>query len=174
MDRERRVSPEDPGTVTPSLLAAYRAAHYVVPLGGRICRFQVDLDPPAVLATWLAEYGPAGWLSAFNPGSRRLPLLENLVRHDALWRRLRTEGHTAFAGYAEDPAGEWPDEASFLVPSIDLHRLQRLARDFGQLAFLRLVPDRPPRLWLTDPSGARPAPGRTRGGRGAGGGSGGS
>lgn len=166
--------PEHPGALTPALLAAYRAAHYVVPLGGRICRFQVDVDPPPVLAAWLAEHGPAGWLSAFNPGSRRLPLLENLARHDALWRRLRAEGYTALAGYAEDPAGEWPDETSLLVPAIELHPLHRVALDFGQLAFLRLAPEGPARLWLTDPSGVQPAPGRTRGDRGANGGTGGS
>ncbi|TVP85057.1 MAG: DUF3293 domain-containing protein [Thioalkalivibrio sp.] len=142
----------------PALLAAYRAAEYVTPVGGRVCRFQVDRPTPAPLGAWLDAEGPAGWLSAFNPGSRPLPILENLERHQALWDRLQDEGLTASAGYAADPAGVWPDETSLLVFAIGLARLNRLALEFGQLAFLWLEPGEPARLWLTGPSGGRPAP----------------
>jgi len=150
----------------PALLAAYRAAEYVVPIGGRFCRFQIGRPTPPALSAWLAAEGPAGWLSAFNPGSRQRPILENLARHDSLWRRLQAEGFTALAGYAADPTGVWPDETSLLVPAIDLQRLNRLAFEFGQLGFLWLEPGQPARLWLTGPSEGCPAPaGRIRGGR---------
>lgn len=142
----------------PALLAAYRAAEYVVPVGGRVCRFRVDRPVPVPLGAWLDAEGPAGWLTAFNPGSRQLPILENLNRHQALWRRLQAEGLTASAGYAGDPAGIWPDETSLLVPAIGLARLNRLAREFGQLAFLWLEAGEPARLWLADLSGGRPVP----------------
>jgi hypothetical protein len=144
---------ERPGVPDPVLLAAYRNAEYVVPIGARLCRFRPDRPAPGPLDTWLADNGPAGWLSAFNPGSRRLSALDNLRRHDALWRRLRSEGRTALAGYAADPAGAWPDETSLLVPGIGLERLNRLALDFGQLAFLWLEPGQPVRMLLADPSG---------------------
>ncbi len=161
--------------VDSALLAAYRAAEYVIPIGGRICRFQVDRPTPPALVAWLAAEGPAGWLSAFNPGSRQLPVLENLVRHESLWKRLQAEGLTALAGYAGDPEGVWPDETSLLVPAIGRQRLNRLALEFGQLGFLWLDPGQPARLWLTDPAGGRPAPaGHIRGAHGAGAGNGGS
>lgn len=149
---------ETPTAPDPALLAAYRAAEYVIPVGGRVCRFRVDCPMPAPLAAWLDAEGPAGWLSAFNPGSRQLPILENLRRHQALWHRLQAEGFTASAGYAADPAGTWPDETSLLVPGIGLPRLNRLALEFGQVAFLWLEPGKPARLWFTDPSSGRPAP----------------
>ena len=145
---------ERPGVLDPALLAAYRAAEYVVPIGARLCRFRPDRPAPAPLAAWLADNGPAGWLSAFNPGSRRLSILDNLRRHDALFRRLRSEGRAALAGYAADPAGEWPDEPSLLVSGIGLERLNRLALDFGQVAFLWLESGQPVRMLLADPSGA--------------------
>nr|WP_296747520.1 DUF3293 domain-containing protein [Thioalkalivibrio sp.] len=144
---------ERPGVPDTALLAAYRAAEYVVPIGARLCPFRADRPAPGPLDAWLADNGPAGWLSAFNPGSRRLPILDNLRRHDALWRRLRSQGLPALAGYAVDPAGEWPDETSLLVPGIGLERLNRLALDFGQVAFLWLEPGQSVRMLLADPSG---------------------
>jgi len=148
---------ERSGVSDPVLLAAYRNAEYVVPMGARLCRFRPDRPAPAPLAAWLADNGPAGWLSAFNPGSRRLSILDNLRRHGALFRRLRLEGRTALAGYAADPAGAWPDETSLLVPGIGLERLNRLALDFGQVAFLWLEQGQPVRMLLADPSGPLPA-----------------
>lgn len=166
---------EQPAELDPELLAAYRAAEYVVPIGGQLCRFQIDQPTPPALTAWLAEEGPAGWLSAFNPGSRQLPILENIARHESLWRRLRAEGFPALAGYAADPEGVWPDETSLLIPGIDLQRLSRLALEFDQLGFLWLEPGQPARLWLTAPSGGRPAPsGRIRDARDGGDGTGGS
>lgn len=145
---------------------AYLAAEYVVPLGGRLCRFRAGVLPPEPLASWLGEHGPAGWLSAFNPGSRRLPVLENLRRHQRLWGRLRDLGVAAWVGYAVDPAGEWPDETGFLVPGIGLPQLNRVALDFGQAAVLWLQPARATQLLFCQPDGPcdaeavgeRPAP----------------
>ena len=166
---------EKSSDLDPELLAAYCAAEYAVPIGGQLCRFQIDRPTPPALTAWLATEGPAGWLTAFNPGSRQRPILENLSRHESLWRQLQTEGFTALAGYAADPEGVWPDEPSLLVPAIGLQRLNRLAQEFGQLGFLWLESGQPARLWLTGPSDGRPVPGgRIPGGRDADAGTGGS
>lgn len=142
------MSSKVPAVVDPALLAAYRAAEYVVPVGTRVCRFRVDCPVPEPLATWLHERGPAGWLTAFNPGSRSLAILDNLRRHEVLWQILQAEGFEAFPGYASDPTGAWPDETSLLVPGIPIERLHRLAREFGQIAYLWLEPGRPPRMFV--------------------------
>lgn len=152
MDADSRSNPD------PALLAAYRAAEYVIPLGGSWCRFRIDQPMPPALTAWLDSEGPAGWLSAFNPGSQPLPILDNLARHVALWRRLQAQEFTALAGYAADPKGLWPDETSLLVPAIDLHGVNRIAFEFGQIGFLWLQPGQPARLWLTGASEGRPAP----------------
>jgi len=136
----------------PALLAAYRAAHYVVSIEGAIFRLQVDRPLPEPVAQWLRPYGTAGWLSAFNPASQRLPILENVRRHQALWARLCSAGFEPLVGYATDPAESWPDETSLLVPAIDRDQLHRLAHDFGQAAYLWLDPDHPPELVLTTPA----------------------
>lgn len=138
-----------PAPLGPALLAAYRAADYVVPVGTRVCRFRVDHPVPEPLAAWLLEHGSAGWLTAFNPGSRPLAILNNLQRHEALFQLLRGEGFEVFPGYASDPAGAWPDETSLLVPGIGLKRLHRVAKEFGQIAYLWLEPGRHARMLLT-------------------------
>jgi len=140
-----------------ALREAYLAAEYVLPLGGRLCRFRAGAPPPEPLASWLDEHGPSGWLSAFNPGSRRLPILENLRRHQRLWERLRGLDVPAWVGYAVDPAGHWPDEPAFLVPGIGLPQLNHLALDFGQAAVLWLQPARATRLLFCQPEGPRDA-----------------
>jgi hypothetical protein len=140
----------------PTLLAAYRAAEYVVPIGSRICRFRIGEPVSEPLGRRLDEHGAAGWVSAFNPCSRPLPLLENLQRHQRLWQHLRAEGLAALVGYSADPEGRWPDETSLLVPEITVERLNQLALNYGQLAFLWLEPGQPPRMWLAHPDGPRP------------------
>ncbi|AGA31852.1 hypothetical protein TVNIR_0139 [Thioalkalivibrio nitratireducens DSM 14787] len=142
----------------PALLAAYRAAEYVVPIGSRVCRLRIGQPVPESMQQWLAARGGAGWISACNPGSRPLTLLENLRRHQDLFRCLQAEGFDALVGYATDPAGQWPDETSLLVPDIALERLNRLALDFGQVAFLWLERAQPPRMWLADPGDPLPDP----------------
>ncbi|HSM28590.1 MAG TPA: DUF3293 domain-containing protein [Thioalkalivibrio sp.] len=144
---------EDTPVPDPALRDAYLAAEYVVPLGGRLCRFRANAPPPEPLASWLHEQGPSGWLSAFNPGSRRLPTLENLRRHQRLWQRLRDLGLAAWVGYAVDPAGDWPDETGFLVRAIRLPVLNRLALEFGQAAVLWLQPARDTQLLFCQPEG---------------------
>lgn len=93
--------------------------------------------------------GSAAWLTAFNPQSQSLPLLDNVRRHQALWHWLCQRHYTALAGYAADPLGVWPDEVSLLIPGMELQVAHALAGFWQQNAFLWLVQGEPVQLiWV--------------------------
>jgi Protein of unknown function (DUF3293) len=158
---------------TAGLAAAYRRAIYRVerPEGAidlRIGRRSARLE------RWLRgmAVGRWGFVTAVNPGSRRLPDLENERRLGRLGERLRALGHRLVPGVGLDPDGAWPDEPSFLVLEAEEAALSEVAGEFGQAAFVAGETDGPARLvWVAPcdrPEGALRRPNRaprTRGRR---------
>lgn len=135
--------------VDASLDRAYKAADYVLPSGRGACRFRIGECSPLCLDDWLSDVGSAAWLTAFNPQSRPLSLLDNLRHHQLLWQWLRQRGYTAVAGYASDPLGVWPDEVSLLIPGMEFQVAQDLAESLQQNAFLWLIKGEPVQLiWV--------------------------
>lgn len=145
-----------------ALEAAYRATVYrVTPTDGvsfdlRVGRRSAPLD--ALLGatgqtTWC-------WLTAVNPGSRRLGARANAARLAALDRDLAALPLAVVAGVALDPAGRWPPEPSRLVLGLDAEGGRGLALRFGQRAFLTGELGGPAHLeWTHDP---RPTPKRPK------------
>ena len=139
-----------------TLAPIYRSAIYSVLVGPVWCPFRVDELPPFALAQWLEAKGGSCWLTAFNPGSRALSSLENLVRHQALWTLLKQHEPAAklgsiLVGYGADPAGLWPDETSLLVANLAPEQAAHYALQFGQAAFLYLQAQKPVQLlWTCD------------------------
>jgi len=132
----------------------YRAAIYRVLLGASWHSLQVNQIPPDALGDWLDRCGGGSWLTAHNPGSRKLSPLENVVRHQALWQVLGSLLPAAgreqvLVGYAADPAAIWPDEIGLLIPGLQPAVATELARQFGQAAFLYLAPQEPVQLLWT-------------------------
>jgi hypothetical protein len=123
-------------TYDPALDAAYRATVYyaTVPLARnarlalRIGQCHPELD------AILRRIGARHWayLSACNPGSQRLGAVANAVRSTLL---IRLTGRH-WPGEAIADAGDWPPEASVLLPGTELWRAHSLAVAFGQNAFL--------------------------------------
>jgi hypothetical protein len=66
----------------------------------------------------------------------------------ALEAALDALGHPRLAGRAEDPAGIWPGEPSFLVFGVRERDARGLAERFGQNALLHAGADGVPRLVL--------------------------
>lgn len=137
------------GTVDMALADAYRATDY-----------HVDAAPPVVLRIGrreaaadrlLAAHGvaTAAFLTAWNPASRTTPPAEN----DAAQARLRAD--LAAGGYATLPGrglgrdGLWPPEESVLALGIDRSTAIRLARAYGQNAFVWLARQAAPELVWT-------------------------
>ena len=121
----------------PALDAAYRATRYVVglPAGEVIVRIG---ETSAALDRWLAAEGATvwAWLTADNPGSRRLPEAENAIRRAALDDALARAGWRGCRARAvpDDPA--WPEEHGVLVPGLPRDAACGLAASFGQLAIV--------------------------------------
>ncbi len=118
-------------------LEAYRRTLYRVRIGAsrtieiRVGRRTAELD------RLLFDAGKRRWafLTACNPGARRLGPSENGSRTRALRRALRAGRHMCFPGTGGADSGGWEEE-SFLVLGIALRDAERLRRRFRQDAFV--------------------------------------
>ena len=143
------------------LVAAYRRAIYRVERPEGAIDLRVGRRS-ARLESWLHGLRVRRWgfVTAVNPGSRRLSDAENELRLGRLEGRLLALGHRLVPGVGLDPDGAWPDEPSFLVLEAGEAVLSEVAGEFGQAAFVAGETGRPARLvWVAPPG--RPA-GRLR------------
>jgi hypothetical protein len=104
----------------------------------------------------------SAFLSACNPGGRLQCAADNAAAHARLRELLRTRGYAVLAGFGADPAGEWPGEASWLVPGVGLDEARKIGRAFGQHGILYAGVDAVPRLVLLDDLPPRPLSGAER------------
>ncbi len=133
--------------MTPELRESFLNTRYALQLPTGGVNLAVDQHCPQLnelLRT--AGCDSAVWLTAFNPGSRLHTDAQNHAAQAILEARLLRGGYTLFPGIAVDPAGEWPPEPSLLAPGVPITDAMRIARDFGQLAFLWFGADAVPRL----------------------------
>lgn len=144
----------DPGAGADArLAAAYRAARYRVDAPGgelvlRVGRRSRRLD--ALLAALGARR--FAWLTAVNPGSRRLSERDNARRLAHLDAEIARRGWRALPGASRDPQGHWPDEPSRLLLDVDAETARALARQLGQNALLVGSCGEPVRLlWVAAP-----------------------
>ena len=115
------------------LEAAYRRTTYAA---GLSLRLRVD-EPHPFLDDMLAFRGLEEWayLTAWNPGSKPLPLEENMQRQDALRARLKGRWPTV-EGAATSDDGSWEPEESLLVLGIPRDEALALAKELEQTAIL--------------------------------------
>jgi len=149
MQRMADPSPaDDPGK---ALAAAYLATDYHVcqsPLGPFTIRCG-EPSPPATAL--LAEQAVGQWafITAENPGSVPLPREANAERMRQLRAAVEAAGYRHYPGFGQDPAGDWPAEASLLVLGIEEAAAAALGRHFGQRAIVAGRRDEPAGLvWL--------------------------
>ena len=127
------------------LEASYRATTYRAdtPDGPLSIRVGERCGP---LDDLLRDRGFDCWVfvTAHNPGSRRLDPAENACRHANLV--AATAGHETFDGESIADAGDWPPEWSLLVLGIDKAAALALGRRLGQNAVLLARRDESARL----------------------------
>lgn len=131
----------------------YRRAFYRADAGGgNEIEIRVGKRTPA-LDDLLGREGKRRWafLTACNPGARRLGAAKNRVRTNALKSSLRSRGFLLFEGRSGSDAGDWIEEASFLVVGIARREADRLRRRFGQDAFVTGLRGGVARLWPAGP-----------------------
>ncbi|HEX7815429.1 DUF3293 domain-containing protein [Dyella sp.] len=117
------------------LLAAYRATAYRVRLAnGGWAALRIDRAVPAALASLLADQ-PWGFITAWNPHSRKLALHDNRVAQRQLLRQLRLLGGITRIRAGVGVGLGWR-EPSLLVVGIHVTELDMLAREFQQNAYV--------------------------------------
>lgn len=129
------------------LLRAFRETRYHGP--GFVARAGVTC--PA-LRRWMRSAGAesAAMLTAWNPGARARRAAENRRQQARLLKALRAlQPLRVKPGRNVDPRGAWPTEPSLWVLGLTRSQLDRLARAFGQRAYLYSGPSGRPRLrWI--------------------------
>ncbi|HEY2250326.1 MAG TPA: DUF3293 domain-containing protein [Planctomycetaceae bacterium] len=135
-----------------SLLAAYKATNYCVDdaTSGPF-HFRIGECCPA-LDRLLSETGFNDWvyITACNPGSRRLSDAENARRMDELEARLHALPCVIYHGRGVGTIGDWPPEPSLLVQGLSENQGLDLGRSFGQAAIVAGRRGEPARLvWVT-------------------------
>jgi hypothetical protein len=96
----------------------------------------------------LERAGASKWafITAWNPGSERLPESENARRQVQLAAMLHADGYRCLPGEGIGPDGTWPAEESLFVMAIAEREARRVGRAFGQLAIVAGVAGGPAEL----------------------------
>ncbi len=86
----------------------------------------------------LARFSAEAWayITAFNPGSRRLSADENQRRQRQLCATVDELGYATLRGQGIGDVGEWPAEESILIIGIGEPMARTLGQRFGQNAIL--------------------------------------
>lgn len=123
--------------ISAELALAYRSTSYVAdtPKGEIIIRIG---SASALMDELLADKRVREWafLSASNPGSKKLTETENSGRYEKLRSVLIELEKEFFEGYSRADDGGWPDEKSALVIGISLNEALEIGKRFGQLAIV--------------------------------------
>lgn len=120
----------------PELLAAYRAALYVVFADPELV-IRVGVHDPKV-DRWLERRNAkaAAYLTAANPGSEIRSTQENQRSAAELQLALHRRGYRTISGESRDPIGIWPNEPSLLALDLPRDDAQAFGRLHGQNAFV--------------------------------------
>ena len=119
--------------MTGPLLQAYMSARYEIELDGGRLRLRIGEPAPALERAWPGAC--YALLTAFNPGSRRLPDAANRAADAALRTDLAAAGLRCLRSHSSDGKGRWV-EPGWLVAGLDAEAADRLARRYGQAAIL--------------------------------------
>jgi hypothetical protein len=127
--RQRRVV--NRSTLEPS----YRATTYRIDAPEGPIRLRIGQPSPA-LDRLLGALPAAQWafVTAHNPGSRRLGTQANQRRHAALKQEIDQRALRHYPGQGVGDCGTWPPEESFLIVGINEETAIALGRQFGQAA----------------------------------------
>jgi hypothetical protein len=124
-------------SISDELRAAYLRCIYCVFTSAGELEIIVNTASSA-LDELLAVHGvaAAAFITASNPASRRLDDVANATRNEALLVDVEAAGFSYLRGEGRDPAGEWQSEQSLLVLGIATADATRLARRYGQNAYV--------------------------------------
>jgi len=132
--------------ISEGLLAAYKAARYVV-YADQEPVFFIGEHCPELDELLEAENAEcAAFLTAFNPHGLRAHDDTNWGATARLMEAFDSLDYEIYIGESNDPEGEWPHEPSFLILGIPRAEAAALGRRFGQLAIVYAEKGRAPEL----------------------------
>jgi hypothetical protein len=123
--------------VDPALVMLYRRTSFVVraPKG----RFVLSIGARSrALDDLLTEYevSSCAFITAWNPGSKRLSDDHNRERHEHLLKEIQNLGHLFLEGYGVSEDEAWPPETSLLIVGITQETAEELGQRFDQNAIV--------------------------------------
>ena len=133
-----------PDKVRAYMATDYRLGHLQTDIVLNIGKFSVPLAELFVES----EVDCGAFLTAFNPFGTQQPDVLNEVAHEALVRRLTTEGVSIIEGFGGEPASAWPLEKSCFALGLGLEDARSIGVDFNQDAIVWIGPDAIPQLIL--------------------------
>jgi len=125
-------------TISPSLVRAYRNAHYFVHHGEEVYLLKVG-EVNHALSDLFNTYGAtsAAFLTAYNPHSQMRTESENQAAHQKLIAELTQAGIEMIEGFGTDPHDNcWDVEPSVLALGLSRSHAEQLADQYSQNAFL--------------------------------------
>jgi hypothetical protein len=128
--------------VSDEMDAAYRATTYTVYLpsgNGETKNLELRVGHHSAALDQLLDHHHCdewAFISAANPGSRRLPEAVNAERYRQLHDTVCQLNLPYFAGSGIPDMPGWPAEPSLMVLGISLNQAQNIASHFGQRAIL--------------------------------------
>lgn len=137
-------------TLDPALTVAYREADYVVYDEHSSIVTRIDRPSPP-LANLLAARGAAGaaLLTACNPRSQELAMVDNVARQQQLCGELRRLQLNWLSAVGRSADGQW-QEASLLALDLPSDQAMALCRQFEQHAWVRYDAEGRGQLVVTD------------------------
>lgn len=131
------------------IAAAFRAADYIVGAGDAAYRVRIGHRHP--MLDERVGHRPWAIVTACNPGARRRDDDANRVSDAALRRQLDALAPSLLIRCTNrDPAGDWPDEPSWLFAPADAETADALAAAHSQAAIVFGRPGEPASLRFVD------------------------
>ena len=76
------------------------------------------------------------YITAHNPGSRRMSAKDNDLRNQRLLTRIERQGYSYLKGEGVGGDSDWPPEESYLIIGLSRSDAIRLGSEFGQNAIV--------------------------------------
>ena len=149
MDGLADLLPKDRSAIPADVLRAYRETDYRAGTGAAAIRLRIDERADALARLYdTSGQRCALFITACNPFGEPHGVHDNEAAHIRLRAVLDTLTEHVIEGAGAHPAGDWPEEKSFLALGIDLDTARDLGREFSQNAIVWAGHDLVPRLVL--------------------------
>ena len=114
----------------------YLATTYSVYIEKQRYDINIQQPLPKLIKQLVHKEKAAAILTAWNPRSQQLPLLENHSRNNQLISKL--DDYTIFKAIGQGGDSSWSSEESFLILGIKRTEVDKLAIEFEQYAYVWL------------------------------------